>query len=124
MAAVAAIKIQCTGANACPMGRKYPRAVISTIHNTIPPMVPSQVFLGDMGEKGVLPIRLPEMYAMVSLIHMAKIVRTGKSGEKLLNIFGILSRSETKDIFGIVGARLSAAKVNSGILIYEIPTRK
>src|ERR1700741_1213945 len=50
---------------------------ITTIANTIPPIVPSQVFLGDTFVKGVFPMIDPTMYAIVSLIQIEKTIIGG-----------------------------------------------
>ena len=43
----------------------------------IPPIVPSQVFFGEIFDIGVLPIKEPTIYAIVSLIHKEKIKTSG-----------------------------------------------
>ena len=39
-----------------------------------PPIVPSQVFLGEIGDKGVLPMSDPTRYAMVSFTHKLSMI--------------------------------------------------
>jgi hypothetical protein len=56
-----------------------PIKIITTVQRMIPPIVPSQVFLGEIFVICVLPIKEPTIYAMVSLIHKEKIKVSGNT---------------------------------------------
>ena len=56
---------------------KYAMRQITIMVRMIPPIVPSQVFFGEIFDNGVLPIIDPTMYAIVSLIHREKIISSG-----------------------------------------------
>jgi phytoene dehydrogenase-like protein len=60
-----------------PPAHQTPAKVTSAELRITPPMVPSQVFLGEIGESGVFPIREPTIYAIVSLIHIEAMTTNG-----------------------------------------------
>ncbi len=57
-----------------------------TTQSKAPPMVPSQVFFGEIFEKGVLPINDPTIYAIVSFIQIEKIIPQGSTFKKLSSL--------------------------------------
>ena len=58
-----------------------PSIVTKEMHIKMPPIVPSQVFLGEIFVKGVFPIKDPTKYAAVSFIQIEKIIPQGINGE-------------------------------------------
>jgi hypothetical protein len=53
------------------------------MQSNAPPIVPSHVFLGEIFDKGVLPINEPTIYAIVSLIQIENIIPQGITNNKL-----------------------------------------
>src|ERR1035437_2702836 len=82
---------------------------ITMMQSNPPPMVPSHVFLGDIFDKGCLPINEPTMYCMVSLIHKENIIPHGMT-------FSILSVSGP-----LKYVNLRSAINNTGRVMYNKP---
>ena len=76
-----AIAIQWVKSIFCAKGMNFPNKAMIKIHNKPPPIVPSQVFLGDIFEKGVFPINEPTKYAEVSFIQIENKIAHGNNGE-------------------------------------------
>src|SRR6187397_3499070 len=64
----------CTTENFCV---KYAVSDMTMMASMIPPMVPSHVFLGEIEDNGVLPIKEPTIYAIVSFTHKVKMIIRG-----------------------------------------------
>jgi len=110
MAHIAAIHNQCCQLMDAAAGIKLPAKAITIIHSNAPPIVPSQVFLGDILEKGVLPMNDPTKYAMVSFIQMENIIPQGSKGEYRIAVLP----GATVFTFNVMPRSII---INSGIMI-------